>query len=578
MTWLKRTWPIALLVALLWVARYWHSGHFGFYEDDLTHLPTAAAMSLSQVVSFAFNPGRILRLEGNGHPIHYTFMYLLTNLGWRLASLRGLYWIGFSIQALNVCLFYLLLKRIQSWQLGFLGGLAYVLYSADTTQAFLTFSLGFHPALTLYLLACLAYVSGKRWLAYLLAPTILLTYETAFPLLLAIPLLVPRAKRERVRELLAHMAILGGILLGSMVWRTVVGDDRLGGLTARELLLTPLLHMVQGPPVNLGTYFYRPLQTVLGIDVEIAGASVLGIAFFAVLFSRLRLDLPEGLRGQLAGAIEAARRATSIRTGVLEGYRRLTPRLASLLRLTCAGAAMLVLAYPLTFTIRAYAISGRDTRVHSAAVLGAALFVGSLSLLALWAAEGSGRRRWVAAAFGIWFGLLAGYGFVIQRDYRLAWIYQQQFWTELVRLVPDVSEGDSILVDPSGLNDTRQIGANYWNLPVVLEQLYQFPDSWRRPVWVYRLEKGWEDGILGDDGRLQLDGSTTYAPPSTYREVDPGETILIETGTGELVRRSAPLILDGKTIMLKVLDDAGGEPPYPPGFLYRFLVTPRDES
>src|SRR4030042_2325801 len=140
----QRVWPYALLMVTLWVVRYWHSAAFGFYEDDLTHLPRAAAMSLGEVFAFAFDPARIANLYGQGHPLHYTFIYLLTNLGWRLGGIQGPYWLGFCVQAVNLCLFYALLRRIHSQALGVLGGLAYVLYSADTTQAYLTYSLGLH--------------------------------------------------------------------------------------------------------------------------------------------------------------------------------------------------------------------------------------------------------------------------------------------------------------------------------------------------------------------------------------------------------------------------------------------------
>ena len=91
--------------------------------------------------------------------------------------------------------------------------------------------------------------------------------------------------------------------------------------------------------------------------------------------------------------------------------------------------------------------------VHAAGVLGAAVLIGSLVLIILQVANAVGRRRLVALVLGTWLGLLAGYGFIVQRDYRLAWIYQRQFWASLVRLVPDVSEGNSIIVDPQGLMD-----------------------------------------------------------------------------------------------------------------------------
>lgn len=232
---------------------------------------------------------------------------------------------------------------------------------------------------------------------------------------------------------------------------------------------------------------------------------------------------------------------------------------------------MLVLAYPLTFTVRAYAISGRDTRVHAAGVLGAAVLVGSLILIALWLADAAGRRRSMSVLLGAWLGLLVGYGFVIQRDYRLAWVYQRQFWTSLVQLIPDVSEGDSILVEPQGLKDTRQIGANYWNLPVVLGQIYQFPDDWQTSVWTYRLTESWEQHIVGNDGNLNLDAATAFAPPDTFREIDPSSAILIETDQGRLTRRYEPMNLSGTEIRFKRTRKQG-EPPFPPGFLYRYLV------
>ena len=146
-------------------------------------------MTAAQAFAFAFDLNRIGHLLGQGHPLHYTFIYLLTNLGWRIGDLHGPYLIGFSIEALNVCLFFSLLRRIFDWRLGLVAGIAYVLYSADTTQAYLTYSLGIHPSLTFFLLASHAYVSEKRWLAYLLAPLMLLTYETIYPVFFAVPLL-----------------------------------------------------------------------------------------------------------------------------------------------------------------------------------------------------------------------------------------------------------------------------------------------------------------------------------------------------------------------------------------------------
>ncbi len=569
----SRYWPFPFLVGLLWVVRYWHSWGFGFYEDDLTHLPTAAAMTINQAIGYAFDLNRILQLHGGGHPIHYTFIYLLTNIGWRLGGLHALYLIGYSIEALNICLFFLLMRRIHSWRLGLVAGIAYVLYSADTTQTFLTLALGLHPAITIFLVAAHAYMSNQKWLCYLLAPLILLTYETIYPVLFALPFLTGVSLRQRRRDIVNHLAIVGGILALFAVWRFSVGDDRIGGLGLKDAIVIPVAHMVEGPMVSLGTYLLRCVQTLRNLDLEVVIVSVLCIVGFAWLLSAVDLGESALNRERLSESIARIRRWTGWRHALPEALADLPSETSSLVRSAFAGAAMLVLAYPLTFTVRAYAITGRDTRVHSAGVLGAAVFVGSLVLILLQVANAVGRRRTVTLLLAAWLGLLAGYGFVIQRDYRLAWTYQRQFWSALVRQIPDVSEGDSIIVEPQGLIDTRQIAANYWNFPIVLSQIYDFPEAWHDPVWVYRLTESWQDGILAEDGKLELDASTVFAPPDTFRDTDPSKAILIQTDENRLSRVTRPLEIDGSAMRSKGTGtQKEGEPPYPPGFLYQYLI------
>lgn len=572
---LRRYWPILFLVGLLWVVRYWHSWGFGFYEDDLTHLPTAAAMTIGQAVGYAFDMNRILLLHGGGHPIHYTLIYLLTNIGWRLGELHALYLIGFSIEALNLCLFFLLLRRIHSWRLGLVAGIAYVLYSADTTQTYLTLALGLHPAITIFLVAAHAYMSDKKWLSYVLAPLMLLTYETIYPVFFALPLLTGAGAPRRRRELVNHVAIVGGILALFAVWRFFVGDDRIGGLGLKDAFVIPVTHMVEGPIVSLGTYLYRCAQTLRSLDLEVALVSALGMAGFAWLLNSVNLGESGLSRDRLSDAVAHIRRRSAWRRRLSDASADLPGETLSLVRSAFAGAAMLVLAYPLTFTVRAYAISGRDTRVHAAGVIGAALLVGSAILILLQVVNAVGRRRTVTLLLAAWLGLLSGYGFVIQRDYRLAWTYQRQFWTSLVRLIPDVSEGDSILVEPQGLLDTRQIGANYWNLPVVLGQIYDFPKDWHAPVWAYRLTETWQQGILGANGELTLDAATVFAPPDTFRDIAPSSAILVETEAGKLTRKAGPIEIGGSQVMFK-RTQMQGEPPFPHGFLYRLLIQPTD--
>lgn len=567
----QNAWPFLLLPAALWVVRFWHSAEFGLYEDDLTDIPRAAAMSWGDAVAFAVDPDRILHLYGQGHPLFYTFIYFLVSLGWRIRPLVGAYWLGFAVEALNVGLFCGLLKRVHSQSLAVVGGLMYVLYSADTTQAFLTHALGLHPSLTCLLLAAHAYLSGRKWLTYPLAGLTLLTYETVFPVTLAFPLLVELPARKWRRALLSHVAICAVILIAVVVWRVAVGEDRVGELTLLQALTTPLLHMVQGPVVSLGTYLYRPLQALQAMDLEIGVVALL----YTILFSCLGLWLG---RAVAAWDAEALRRSSGSQgeplplwTRARRAWTALPGEIRPLLRLASAGLVMLVLAYPLTFTVRGYAISGRETRVHSAGVMGAALLVGSAILELLYLLRQTRWRRLLAGGLAAWIGLLAGFGLVVQNDYVMAWKYQRQFWRQLIPLVEDAGNGTAILVDPAGLVDTRQIGANTWNLPRVLEQLYCFPNTWEQPPRVFRLLPGWEHRIASESGLFQLNGATVTAPESVLDRYPSTSVILIDTATGILSRRTGSLRIPGGDFPLKL----EGEPvlPFlPKGLLYSLMV------
>ncbi len=241
-----------------------------------------------------------------------------------------------------------------------------------------------------------------------------------------------------------------------------------------------------------------------------------------------------------------------------------------IIKLFIAGILMLVLAYPLTFTIRAYAISGRDTRVHAAAVVGAAVVWACIGWVFIAIGKAYGKRRIVIFLFTVLFALLVGYGFVIQRDYVDAWRYQKTFWTELLDIIPDVGEGDVILIEPSGLVDTRQIAANYWNLPRVLDQIYKYPEEWEYPPRVYRLIPGWEDTIASNGGSFTVNASNVISPAPYYREVPCSQVIFIETVSGSMQRRVSALNVNGVEYCLKPLDRT--DKLYDPGVLYDLIV------
>jgi hypothetical protein len=166
-----------------------------------------------------------------------------------------------------------------------------------------------------------------------------------------------------------------------------------------------------------------------------------------------------------------------------------------------------------------------------------------------------------------------GYGFVVQSDYVRAWQLQKDFWRELLPLIPDAGDGTVVLVDRVALTDTRQIGANYWNLPRVLDQMYVFPNDATAPR-VHRLETGWQDNLLAPDGSLQVNASSVYSVPDYFGNFDRKNVILISGKDGQLVRPDS-VTLNGQDVALKPV----GEPvltTLKPGFLYNMLISPEE--
>lgn len=564
-------WPVVFLVVTLWLVRYLRSAEFGLYEDDLTHIPTAVQMSGSELVSFTI--GLFRNLSGQGTPLKLALWYTLAHLGWSLAGLRGLYMLGFVVIAVNLSLFYLLMREVSDQAFAICATLAYVLYSADTTQAFLSHSFILQTSITMLLLALLFFRRGWRSLSYGLMVLALLTYETTFTVFLAAPLLLVPWDKVWRKGALRHALLCGLIFAAVVLVRFAVGENRVGGLALRDAVLLPITHMIAGPLVALGTYAYRPVQALQSMRVDVLLASVFGGLCFTWLLWRVRPGFQ--------ATVEDLKAVPSRRTAgwdVPAGERTVRTRfgadLVSRLRLAMVGLVMLVLAYPLTFTVRPYAISGRDTRVHAAGVVGASMVVGSAIVIVIALAEGYRRKTWAVPALGIAMGILAGYGFVIQNDYAAAWSLQRGFWSQLIPLIPDVGEGTVVLVDPSGLQDTRQIGANYWNLPRVLTQLFLFPSTWEAKPRVYRLAEGWQERISTDGGKLRLDEATTLAPPGTYAVVDPSRVIFVRYRDGLLGRVSGEFPPGVGTPLPPPPRE--GEPPFPHGFLYDLMVLPAE--
>jgi len=554
--WLIQVAVLALLAATLWVGRYWYSAEFGLYEDDYTRTPQALSMDLpelGQQVWFALS-----HFTDHGKPLHAVMIYTFSFLGARLGGLAGNYWVGFMLNLFSAWLFYRLLRRLASPAFAITGALVYCLFCADTTQVFLTHALGMTPSLIFLLLAFHCYLSGKKPWSYVLAVLILFNYETPFTVFLAAPLLTFRWERKWLKQAAGHFAILAGCLAAAVVLRLLTGESRVAGLDARTAISVPITHMLFGPFFSLKALLSKPYLVARNLKPEMVTAM---LAAFPV-FSAVLWAAPT--RSQVTHLWRSRRNIRAWLNGL---GRDLQP----LARLSVIGLALLVLAYPLTFTVDVAVLDGRDSRVHFAAVVGASWLAACAGTLVLQLARAALHKLAGAAALGAYFSLLLAYGFVIQGDYALAWRQQRLFWTQLLPLVGDAADGTVILVEPSAPRATGQIGVITWSTPRVLEQIYAFPPDWARNPRVYRLEPGWEPSLGGAAGRFQIDGQTSFIPESLFLTVESTNVILIQVSEAGLTRRVAPLALDGVIYPLKL---PSGTAQFAKGPLFDLMILP----
>ena len=230
----------------------------------------------------------------------------------------------------------------------------------------------------------------------------------------------------------------------------------------------------------------------------------------------------------------------SIFNQVRENFKDLSRETKSLLNLAFTGGLMLILAYPLTFTVRAYAISGRDTRVHAAGAVGVAILTGSLLLLMVALAMKLTRGRAILLGVGIWLAAQASFGFIVQKDYVLAWQLHKRLWTSLVPIVPDADDGTLILVTPDGLQDPRYIVANTWSLRSVFHYLVVFPSDWTSTPKVHRLHSEWKETAAVNGNMLRV-MNFAWKP----LEIPLGNAILLETEDGKVMHRDEQISIGG---------------------------------
>ncbi|MEP7366977.1 MAG: hypothetical protein ABI972_27270, partial [Acidobacteriota bacterium] len=126
----------AALVLLICITRFWHAPHFGLYEDDYFHVALGFNMKLRDAITTAWS---FLVGFPHGRPIGWAFEFAISYLDYRAGGILAIYGAAAAIVSANAITFYFLMKRIScDAQFAVVASVAFCLYPADTTQAFLT--------------------------------------------------------------------------------------------------------------------------------------------------------------------------------------------------------------------------------------------------------------------------------------------------------------------------------------------------------------------------------------------------------------------------------------------------------
>ena len=548
----------ALLALIIFVAHFLNVLHFGLYEDDYFYIspnwnfPAFLDAAKSALLTWP-----------QGRPIGFLLPPLLSFVGSQLGGLPAIYGLGFLILCLNTCLLYLFLRKVSTETIAITGALAYCLFPADTTHILLTHAFQLQTAMTFWLVGAHWYLAGRRILAYLAVTASLLSYESAFPVFLAIPLFRTTWDRALARELFRHALVLAGIMLAVVAIRLLMGEERVGNLPAEDLLTLPVTiakSMIMGPAVSMLQFAYAPLRAQLYWSWQLT--TLVAAPLAATLWL---------LRPPAQGSTPDD--ASPVAGGHL-----------AIWQLSLTAALMLCLAYVFSFThYPPVEFFGRGTSVHLASALG-----GSLLFACVWSqiiafANRFRLRNIALVIFSLYVSALVGYRLLIQADFARAWDNQRSFWTSAVDLLPDITEGTVIFVVDKDLPQTQLILSYSWAYPLILAQLFEFPDHWENPprlfvvpeLWFMGLSMVTDDGpgAARDVGTPQARTRAAVAPGSgsgkhfewmvptatwdSHWEILPdGNVVLLEVENGTLVRRQGTMSIGGLDLNLK---------PLPPG-------------
>lgn len=521
-----------VLAILAWISHYLLFGQYGFYEDDywaVTPFINRGWVDLITQIQRAFSHWP------QGRPLNHSMPMVFGWAGFHLGGINGIYLLLFVVLATNSYLVAATSRCSASSIPPLLAGASFIFYPADTTRLLITHGAHLHLALTYSLLGLL--MLGSRYLfvrllAYAIASLSLLSYETAYTIFAiggAFYLLCYSTGRWSWIVVTKHLALSAVPVTCVALIRATLGESRVTAAVGNsgETLRRMLSSLWIGPGTSLTSYWRAWIYGLLNSD-------------------RLTVSLAITVLVILGGAI--------LVLNVLDKADDVPPKRPAPVWLLICGASITIGSYGLTIiNYPPVQTAGRLTSTHMAAGVGIALFAGGLLGLI---EKREGPRTLLLTAYVMAFALAGTMPYLmkIQNDYAIAWSNQKEFWSALLRVLPDLQPDDVVLMAGAPPRETESILSHSWADARILRQLVVFEkgegqvsfawlDTSRLPTIAAKIE-------------VQSDGAIVLRPEpwrNYSRPYDRSKTLLLEWQEDGPVRLSrvqieGPKGLEGRTI------------------------------
>lgn len=472
-----------LFVLTAFVSCYFYFRSFGFYEDDYYHITLNLKITFSDLLEFIS-----IRLTNwfQGHPLAF-FPSLFTYLGMRSGGIATLYIFGCMILSVNAFLFYRFLTKLypDSKILASAAGLMFILFPANSTKIFLTYSFTMQLSLTFFIIACILYFSDKEILAYVFIIFSLFLYEPVFIIFIGIPLLKLKNPGKARREFLKHVGVMLAILTFTFIIRRLMSESRIEEVINNlpGFAKDSISGMIYGTITVLKNLIYTPLAVTGELNYSYLFFFVSGFILIGLTF------------------------AASYKKNILtESYdTESTQSGKDILRLLVVSVILIMLSY--SMPLLKYPVTteaGRMSSVHTSAVIGISILFGLFCKLLTNASKGRAMKVITFSVVSIYLSFLFVFNVIIQKDYSRSWEIQKDFWTEVKRLCPDLKDSTVVFAVQSENNKirkTKYISSNSWLDPIILKQIYQFPDYWKNPPRLFVMTEDWKNKVFLNNGK-----------------------------------------------------------------------------